>query len=412
MQKRVSGPEFDLLLACCTGAADTGHSARISLALDRELDWVEFARIVEHHSVGPIVYRRLSTFPHAVPSSVLEQLRTDYERNAQKSLRLTHELVRILACLESHRIPAIPYKGPVLAKTVYGDVAFRRFSDLDILIHATDVPAAKAAVRELGYTPTLHLNEVEQAAHIASGNEVPFDGPLGRNLLEIQWRVLPRFYAVEFSIERFFQRTVRVDLGGSSVRTLAPEDLLLVLCVHTAKHVWSRLLWLCDIAETMRSQLIDYGSAYRTAKGLGVEKIVAVNFVLQAQLFGVPFPVQFRKSKKNDPEIEHIAGEARQVLLGSADHDVQSIDYFRLMVRLRERFRDRFRFLARLTFTPSVGEWSTVRLPARLFPLYRAIRVLRLMSRFLTGAVGKRRPTLFKGQSELRDTAVTLEEKE
>ena len=289
MQERVPGPEFDLLLACCAGAADTGHSARISLALDRELDWVEFARIIEHHSVGPIVYRRLSTFPHAVPSSVLEQLRMDYERNAQKSLRLTHELVRILACLESHRIPAIPYKGPVLAKTVYGDVAFRRFSDLDILIHATDVPAARAAVRELGYTPSLHLNEVEQAAHIASGNEVPFDGPLGRNLLEIQWRVLPRFYAVEFSIERFFQRTVRIDLGGSSVRTLAPEDLLLVLCVHTAKHVWSRLLWLCDIAETMRSQLIDYGSAYRTAKGLGVEKIVAVNFVLQAQLFGVPF---------------------------------------------------------------------------------------------------------------------------
>ncbi len=167
------------------------------------------------------------------------------------------------------------------------------------------------------------------------------------------------------------------------VRTLAPEDLLLVLCVHTAKHVWSRLSWLCDIAETMRSQPIDYISAYRTAKGLGIEKIVAVNFVLQAQLFGVPFPVPFRKSTENDPEIEHVAETARQVLMGSSDHNVQSIDYFLLMVRLRERFRDRFRFLARLIFTPSVGEWSTVRLPAWLFPLYRGIRVFRLMSRFL-----------------------------
>jgi len=412
MQSSVTRPEFDLLLACCSAEADRERSARVGRFLDRGPDWVEFARLAEHHSVGPIVYRSLSAFPQALPGLVLEQLRKDYERNAQKSLRLTHELIRILDCLESHGIPAIPYKGPVLAKAVYGDIASRRFSDLDILIHATDVPGAKAAVYELGYTPTLHLNEAEQAAHVASGHEWPFDGPLGRNLLEIQWRVLPRFYAVEFSIESFFQRALRVDLGGSSVRTLAPEDLLLVLCVHTAKHVWSRLLWLCDIAETMRSQPIDYGLAYRTAKGLGVEKIVAVNFVLQAQLFGVPFPVQFRKSKKNDPEIEYIAGEARQVLVGSADHDVQSIDYFRLMVRLRERFRDRFRFLARLTFTPSVGEWSTVRLPARLFPLYRAIRVLRLMSRFLTGAVGNRRPTLFKGQSELRDTAVTLEEKE
>ncbi len=389
MQKRLTRPEFDLLLACCTTEADTGRSARISLSLDRGPDWVEFARLTEHHSVGPIVYRSLSEFPHAVPDSMLEQLRKDYERNAQKSLRLTHELIRILDCLESHGIPAIPYKGPVLAKAVYGDIALRRFSDLDILIHATDVPGAKAAVHELGYTPTLQLNEAEQAAHLASGNEWPFDGPLGNNLLEIQWRVLPRFYAVEFSIESFFQQALRVDLGGSSVRTLAPEDLLQVLCVHTAKHVWSRLSWLCDIAETMRSQPIDYISASRSAEELGIEKIVAVNFLLLTQLFGVPLPVPFRKSTENDPEIEYLAEVARKVLIGISDYDPQSIEYFRLMVRLRERFQDKLRFLLRLIFTPSAGEWSTVRLPAWLFPLYRGIRVFRLMARFLAGAVGK-----------------------
>ena len=136
MQKRLTRPEFDLLLACCTAEADTGRSARISLSLDRGPDWVEFARLTEHHSVGPIVYRSLSAFPHAAPDPVLKQLRKDYERNAQKSLWLTYELIRILDCLESHGIPAIPYKGPVLAKAVYGDIALRRFSDLDILIHA------------------------------------------------------------------------------------------------------------------------------------------------------------------------------------------------------------------------------------------------------------------------------------
>lgn len=391
MQKDVTRPEFDLLLACCTAEAETGRSARISRSLDRGPDWVEFVRLIEHHSVGPIVYRSLSSFPHAVPGPVLDQLQKDYERNAEKSLRLTHELIRILGCLESQSIPAIPYKGPVLAKAVYGDIAFRRFSDLDILIYATDVPAAKAAVHEIGYTPTLRLNELEQASYIASGSELPFDGPLGRNLLELQWRVLPLFYAVEFSIESFFQRASRVDLGGRSVRTLAPEDLLLVLCVHTAKHVWSRLSWLCDIAETMKSQPIDYISMSRTAEELGIERIVAVNFELQNQLFGVPYPVPFRRNTENDPEIEYIAGTARRMLMGSSDYDFQSIDYFRLMVRLRERFRDRFRFLARLIFTPSVGEWSTVRLPGWLFPLYRGIRVFRLMSRFLAGALRNRR---------------------
>jgi hypothetical protein len=327
---------------------------------------------------------------------VLEQLRKDYERNAQKSLRLTHELIRILDCLECHGIPAIPYKGPVLAKAVYGDIALRRFFDLDILIHAADVPGAKAAVYELGYTPTLDLNEAEQAAHVASGQEWPFDGRLGNNLLEIQWRVLPRFYAVEFSIESFFGRALRVDLGGRLVRTLAPEDLLLVLCVHTAKHVWSRLSWLCDIAETMRSQSIDYNSAHRTAKRLGIERIVAVNVLLQSQFLDGPLPEPFRRSMENDREIEHLAEMARQVLIGNADYNAQSSDYFGLMVRFRERFQDKFRVLFRLIFTPGVGEWSRVRLPAWLFPLYRGIRLFRLMARFLAGAIGNRRRNLFR----------------
>ena len=49
--------------------------------------------------------------------------------------------------------------------------------------------------------------------------------------------------------------------------------------------------------------------------------------------------------------------------------------------RLRERRRDRMRFLARLTFTPGPGEWETVHLPKSLFPLYRIVRLARLAAR-------------------------------
>jgi hypothetical protein len=138
----------------------------------------------------------------------------------------------------------------------------------------------------------------------------------------------------------------------------------------------------------MRSQPIDYISAHRTAEALGIERIVAVSFLLQNQLLGVPFPMPFRRNLENDPEIERIAEVAQRVLMESSEYDAQSIDYFCLIVRLRERFLDKFRFLLRLIFTPSVGEWSTVRLPASLFPLYRGIRLFRLMARFLAGAVG------------------------
>jgi len=68
----------------------------------------------------------------------------------------------------------------------------------------------------------------------------------------------------------------------------------------------------------------------------------------------------------------------------SEEYSAESLHYFRLMLQLRERWSDRARFAQRLLFTPSVGEWSVVRLPAPLFPLYRVIRVLRVARRLLS----------------------------
>ena len=53
------------------------------------------------------------------------------------------------------------------------------------------------------------------------------------------------------------------------------------------------------------------------------------------------------------------------------------------MLCLRERSGDRWRFGSRLLFTPGLGEWSLVKLPEPLFPLYRGVRLLRVSGRLL-----------------------------
>jgi hypothetical protein len=63
------------------------------------------------------------------------------------------------------------------------------------------------------------------------------------------------------------------------------------------------------------------------------------------------------------------------------DYDVESVAYFRLIGKLRERWRDRARFSARLLLTPGPGEWAAVRLPQPLFPLYRLVRLARVASK-------------------------------
>jgi hypothetical protein len=75
-------------------------------------------------------------------------------------------------------------------------------------------------------------------------------------------------------------------------------------------------------------------------------------------------------------------------LAAADEYSSESLRYFRLMLGLRERARDKLRFLFRLAFTPSIGEWEVVRLPAPLFPLYRIIRLFRLAGRLSRSRAG------------------------
>ncbi len=153
--------EFQLLLACC--ALRKNLDAALGLQIDRSLDWELVVRLAEHHNVMPMVYQALRDVPDRVPAKVLADLRARFEQNARKNLRLTAELLKILDCLECHGVEAVPFKGPVLAELVYGNLALREFSDLDVLVPAHDFLRAKEAVSALGYAPGWSLTKAENA---------------------------------------------------------------------------------------------------------------------------------------------------------------------------------------------------------------------------------------------------------
>lgn len=368
--------EFKLLLACCgvAGAA----SSDLAVCLEGSIDWQRFLRLAEQHNVLPLAYQALREFSGAIPPATIEEFRARYELNARRNLKFVAELFRVLDCLEAHGIPAIPFKGPVLAETVYGDLAQRCFSDLDVLVQTADVLRAKAALATLGYAPSTQFSPAAERAYIATGYEYTLDGPAGRNLLEIQWRILPRFYAVDFDCAAFFDRPTRAAVSGRTVHTISREDLFLVLCVHAAKHAWIRLSWLRDIAGVLQLEPMDWDLLQRSAGELGIRRIVGVSLLLAQHLLGTSIPDSVRVHCQKDPQVARLSEEIVRELAGAEEYNAESWKYFRLMLRLRERVRDKVRFLFRLSFTPGIGEWTVVRLPDPLFPLYRVVRLVRL----------------------------------
>jgi hypothetical protein len=378
-------PEWELLLAA--SSADPGGSAldRIRRLLEQPAEWEMALRLAENHGTSSLLYQRLLPLADMVPSSTLASLRRRYEGNVYKSLFLVRELIRIVDRLEGLGIDAVPYKGVVMSEVYYGDMALRQSGDMDLFVRKRDVGRIKSALRDLEYTTRLVIPDEVLEDYIAAGYEWIFDSPAGPNLLELQWALQPRFYAVDFDMEGLFDRAVKVTLAGRVVKTPAPEDLLLVLSVHAAKHVWGRLIWLCDIAQILKRENLDWDRVRARTREIGIERILRVTLLLANRFLGTAIPAAIESAVLADRAALGLADEISAALAAGVSYDTGRTSYFRLMMRLRERRVDRLRFLARLAFTPGPGEWDAVRLPGALLPLYRVVRVARLAGRFARG---------------------------
>ena len=374
--------EFGLLLACCAANFNAARGESLSSFLNQTLDWEKFYELAAFHNVEPLAYSRLLTHRDQLPSEVAQKFERDATRFAQRALLFTRELLKILRILGEKQVPAIPFKGAVLAQIAYGDVTLRQFSDLDVLIRADDYKAAVEAIATIGYEPSTKLRPEIESEWIRTGYERSFDGPLGKNFLELQWRLLPRFYAVDIELERFMSRASQITLCGEQVKTLSSEDQLLALCIHASKHAWMRLSWISDVARLATTTPIDFTLARERALELGVVRIVAVSLWLATTLLGSEIPKEFADDV-TDHEKRKIGNLVEEIASRGTDYPTDTTEYFRLMIALRERWSDRAKLVWRLLTTPNVGEWESVRLPKLLFPLYRVVRLQRLAGRAL-----------------------------
>lgn len=375
-------PELELLLGCC-GCAEPGvHGSRIRKLLSEGLAWQELLTLAERHGLLPQLYSGMSEHSSCLPDDFLPLLRARFERNVRQTLFLTDLLGRVLDAFDQHGVPALVLKGPVLAQMLYGDVALRQFSDIDVLIRPVDVQRAKLALEMLGFVPNLALTSREEKDYISSGYEYSFDSGEHKSLVEVQWRILPKFYAVDFDTERFFDHIETVEVCGRSLKTVAAEDLLLVLCVHAAKHLWQKIAWIRDIAELTRSHTIDWELVAREARRFGIRRIVEITFYLAQELLEHTMPGSVQAAWNTDAASRRLGSEILESICAGREIETDSPAYFHLMLRLRERRVDQIRFLWRLTLTPTITEWRAVRLPAPLFPAYHLVRIGRLLGRF------------------------------
>src|SRR5205823_10966278 len=143
--------EHQLLVAAAHARPDRARLDRVRALAARRLDWARFVELAEFHGVIQLVCASLEKAGVTPPAAVALPLRHGFRLRACDAVKKSAELLRVLECLRAASIRAIPFKGPALAASAYGNVALRVSVDLDVLVHPDDAPRAGRLLATIGY---------------------------------------------------------------------------------------------------------------------------------------------------------------------------------------------------------------------------------------------------------------------
>lgn len=377
-------PEAELLLRSARVHRDLEKTDWIVPLLQKGMDWVYLKEMALQHGLMPILYRCLKSHaPNSVPRSILAQFRDHALSSASRSLVMTEELLSLLERLKAEGILAIPYKGPVVAASLYKDLAIRPFNDLDILVKKKDLSKAMDVMTSLGYQPHFQLTRTQVAAFLKSKYEFPLTHRNGWLTVELKWNLVEDFFSFPLDQEGLWKRLQPISLSGKEVLTFSPEDLLIILCMHGATHLWTSLIWICDIAQLINVRKdLNWELVLRQARALRSERMVYLGLSLSARLLWATLPEEVENLIEADPMVKKLSEEViGHLFVKASDHPaLWGSALFHL--RARECFKDKLLYGTRLAMTTTVEDWSFFCLPDSLFALYHLLRPIRLALKY------------------------------
>jgi Uncharacterised nucleotidyltransferase len=179
-----------------------------------------------------------------------------------------------------------------------------------------------------------------------------------------------------------------VSLAGGETFSFSPEDTLILLSVHGAKHFWERLMWIADISEMSQSApAIRWDEVFARAKEMGVSRILNLALYLAHWMLEAPLPDDVLEKISRDPIAKKLGDGICERFSMSASAQVPIFARFRFRVASRDSFWAGLRFAMRLATSPTEHDRADAPLPDGMSGLRRWLRPVLLMKRY-----GVRRP--------------------
>ena len=372
--------EDELLICCARTDVNSKIRDKILYLVQNDLDWDYLLNLASRHRLRSLLYHNLnSVCPEMVPEDILSELKGNFNANVRKNLMMTGELIKVLDLLESEGITAVPYKGPVLDYTVYGNIGRRQFSDLDIFIPENYILNAIKLLTSKGYD--LKLSNIKKSRYIKTQREYKLINREGI-LIELHWKLCGIPFSFKESTNCLSKNVGKIKIFNSNILSFNPENLLLILCIHNAGHRWEYLLWICDIAEIIQKYELNWDKIVSTAEYLGIKRILSVNLLLTKFLFDVELKKDVLNIISIDKNAEKISNQIIKENFIETLKIPNLIKCSILHFEMRENPISGLKDVLLHIFAPSINELETVSLPSRLFVLYYIVRPFLLLKSY------------------------------
>ena len=372
--------ERELLLCCARTEATPKVVERLREIASSDVDWDYLFALSRRHSIISLLWLQLEH--HAsdlVPGDFLGKLKLHYQENSARNTILAAELCHIVELLARDGIEAIPYKGPALAVFAYGNLAARRFVDLDVIVRKSDVLRARDLLLADGYAPTKSLNTAQQELLLRTQHNMQFARDNQRLLLELHWEVAPHLFASSVQENELWRNLETIELNGVELKTLAAGDLLFSLCVHGSRHLWERLGWICDVAELIARHELDWTALQRRAAAADNERMFLLGLHLARKLLGTTLPTEIQQRCDSDARLESLAANVSEHLFNGPTHvPATSTEIFKYNIGVRKSLAARARYFVHV-LRPTDSDFGTRPLPQRLSFAYYLVRPIRLL---------------------------------
>lgn len=281
--------EEKIILHCCSLAIKNKPYAIFSSDQLNDIDYDRLYKECDEHRLLLLVYHFfIAKNKCYIPQPVIEKFYTNVKNIICSQLLLTNELLKICDFFEKDNIEYIVLKGPPLNQQIFAHQLLRYSGDIDLLVHPNNILSAHHSLRRLGYNSNLSEKKIaffskrkffpgpKDAIYISKNS--PFR-------VELHWKTEQIELIMPSNGYEWCDLIKIISFRNREIPVLTDEFNILYLCLHGAKHYWSRARWLLDIPLFLKNNKLNVEYLSRIASKKKLSHILIESLLLANKTF-------------------------------------------------------------------------------------------------------------------------------